>query len=313
MEKTDSFFDNTMLSGYKGCPTFYQLRHVKGWRSEGTAMPLIFGLCWHDAMDIVWQHAKQLGKDELHVAAVAKFHETWAENGMPETPSMEELEKFGFRNPMVASEMLFNYIDQRWDMLQNCKLIACEQPFAVPMPGSQGVWYIGRLDKVIEFNGQQLVIEHKTTSEYKKDGGFKSAYLEGWFSDSQVKGYQFGAGLFYPGLKQVWVDCSLVHKTVHDKFRFVPVEHPFPILQEWIQDANEWIGRVRLDCEKNYFPKNENSCIGKFGPCPMLSICRTTNNPGLLAEPPAGYIVDRWSPFDILGLDKLLNKESTSA
>lgn len=308
MKTTDSFFDNTMLGAYKTCPTLYQLRHIKGWRGQGTSMPLIFGLCWHDAQDIVWTHAKHLSKEDLHAAAVLKFQETWAENGMPSDPTMEEMERYGMRNPMVASEMLWNYIDSRWSMLQRCELVACEQPFAVPIPGMEGVWYIGRLDKSIVDNGQQLVIEHKTTSEYKKDGGFKTTYLESWFSNPQVKGYQFGGNLFFPGLKQVWIDAALVHKTVHNQFRFVPVEHPFPILQEWIQDTVEWIRRIQEDTRLNRFPKNEDSCMGKYGACPMLQICRTTNNPGVLENPPEGYVLDRWAPFDLLGLDAILKE-----
>ena len=302
-----------MLSGYKNCPTFYQLRHVKGWRGQGTALPLIFGLCWHDAMDVVWTQAKNFNQTELSQLAQLKFKETWVANGLPEELTPEQIENFGFRIPPVAGEMLFHYIEQRWKMLQACELVACEQPFAVPIPGMPDAWYIGRLDKVIHYNGELLIIEHKTTSEYKKDGGFKTTYLESWYSEAQVKGYQFGGSLFFSGAKQVWVDCALVHKTVHDKFRFVPVEHPFPILEEWIKDSVEWITRVQQDTARAYFPKNENSCVGKYGPCPMLSICRTTNSPGQLDEPPEGYIVDRWSPFDILGLEKLLNKDPQNA
>jgi hypothetical protein len=178
------------------------------------------------------------------------------------------------------------------------------------------------LDKVIEYNGQKLVIEHKSTTEYKKDGYFKSAYVESWYSDSQVKGYQFGAGLYYPGLSQVWVDAALVHKTVHGAFRFVPVSHSFPLLQEWLADTEAWIKLMQADEHKfracgnkltpGNFKKNENSCYGKYGTCGFIDICRTTPDPSVMSEPPEGYIVEKWEPFETLGLAAILNGEQTT-
>ena len=303
------YYDNTILSSYKDCPRKYQLRHQFHWRSDRTAIPLVFGLSWHSAMDVVWQHAREVPQQELPRYAMAKFLETWEEQGMKAELSMEEIERLNPRIPGVAEEMLHGYLAARWGMIQEAELLASEQPFAVPVPGLVNVWYVGRLDKVINYQGQTLAIEHKTTTEYKKDGGFKTTYVEGWFSDSQVKGYQFGGALFIPGLTQVWVDASLVHKTVHDKFRLIPVQHSMPLLQEWLKDTQDWIGRLQRDQAAGYFPKNENACMGKFGPCPYLDVCRTTPTEMLPKDPPAGYMVEEWKPFETLGLDKLVQKE----
>lgn len=305
--KDSKFRDNTMVGSYKICPRSYQLRHILGWRSEGTSHPLIFGLSWHSAMDAVWSLAKQFKNDptSLRKVAILKFLDMWEKQGMPTELSIEDVEKLGARTPGTAEEMLDNYISTRWKMMQECELIACEQPFAVPVPELDDIWYVGRLDKVIKFNEQTLVVEHKTTTEYKKDGGFRSTYIESWYSDSQVKGYQFGGGLFF-GVEQVWVDAALVHKQVHNAFRLVPVAHQFPLIQEWLGDLLEWLTRIEQDTAKGYFPKNENSCVGKYGPCPFLDICRTTPDPTKLSEPPAGYILERWQPFELLGLNKII-------
>jgi hypothetical protein len=202
-------------------------------------------------------------------------------------------------------------------MLRDATLVSCEQPFAVPIPGTEHTWYIGRLDKVIQTD-QIIALEHKTTTAYKMDGGFQTNYIEGWYSDSQVKGYQFGGGLYYPGLTQVWIDCALVHKKVHDAFRFVPVAHQFPLLEEFVGDTREWINRVELDTQaykaaggrlkEGVFPKNENSCMGKFGACTFLNICRTNSRPELLDAPPEGYMEEVWKPFETLGLSELIAK-----
>lgn len=308
--RDSKIYDNTRISDYKTCPRKYQLRHIKDWRSEGTAIPLIFGLAWHSGQDAIWPNARKVGsQDALARYALASFLETWTEQGMPEELDLEQIEKFNPRTPQVAHEMYVRYIETRWPVLMEAQLLAVEQPFAVPMPGLEDTWYAGRLDKVIEYRGEKLVIEHKTTTDYKKDGGFRSTYTESWYTDSQVKGYQFGASMFFPGLINVWVDAALVHKKEHGHFRFIPISHATPLLEEWINDTRDWIRRVESDTARGYFPKNENSCVGKYGPCPYINVCRTTPDNALGTEAPDGYKVEKWQPFDLLHLEKLLEKQ----
>lgn len=307
-----NYYDNSMLGSYKDCPRKYYLRHVRNWRGQGIAMPLVFGLCWHEAMDVVWTQAKNLPPEDLLEAAFLQFSRMWAEQGaIPyQEMTIETLEMLSPRTPLIAKEMLKSYIQHHARILREAELLAPEQPFAVPLPGLEQRWYIGRIDKVITYNGQTLAIEHKTTTEYKKDGGFKTTYIEGWFSDSQVKGYEFGGGLFFPNLRQVWVDAALVHKSVR-AFRFIPVAHQFPLLEEWIRDTRTWITRLEADLAAGYFAKNEGSCMGKYGPCSFLDICRTIHDPAALSTPPEGYVEEKWEPFDLLHIEKVLNKETT--
>lgn len=316
IKATDNFLDNTKISSYKECPRRYFLRHVMHWRGSGIAMPLSFGLSWHSAMDVVWAFAQKVPQQDLPRLAMARFLETWESEGLNPDPDLTDIERYGNRTPGVAHEMLHKYVEKRWKLLQEATLVAGEQPFAVPMPGMEGVWYVGRIDKVIDTNGQRVALEHKTTSEYKKDGGFKSQYVEQWYVDAQVKGYQFGGGLFFEGMEQVWVDAALVHKTVHDAFKFIPVQHQWPLLQEWIEGTKAWITLMLADQERfmqdglspAVFRKNEQSCIGKYGACTYLNICRTVSDPvkEFGGQAPEGYTVEAWNPFDTLGLEKLL-------
>jgi hypothetical protein len=266
-------------------------------------MPLIFGSCWHSAMDTVWGNANSFNQTDLRKFATLKFLEKWEEEGMSAELTLEDIEKLEARTPSVAEEMLAHYIEQRWQILTHCEVVAIEQPFAVPLPGLTDTWYVGKLDKVIKYNGQTLIIEHKTTSDYKVDGGFKTAYIESWDSHGQIKGYEYGGSLYY-GADQVWVDAALVHKKVHDKFRFIPVSHQRGMLDEWITGTVDWITKIESD---KLFSKNEESCFRKFGPCEFLDICRHCPEPKNLEGVPEGYKVEPWSPFETLGLDKLIN------
>lgn len=320
MTKKSVYYDNTRLSDYKECPRKYFIRHVLGWTVDygRVAAPLIFGGSWHEGQDVIWRHAKKVDPATLVDLAHDQFMKHWIEAGYPASITSIEMENLGARTPMVAKEMYWHYVQQRWSMLQRCEVLAVEQPFAVPLPGLPDHWYVGRMDKVVQDQNQRLVLEHKTTTLYRINGNFDPQYIESWYSSSQVKGYEFGGSLYYGGVDGVWVDCALVHKKVHDAFKFVPVAHHMSLLEEWITTTVTWTKEVTEATERfnagesvqTTFKKNEDSCYGKYGPCPFLEICRTIADPTKLDGPPPGFKEERWEPFNILGLDKLVQQEN---
>lgn len=285
------------------------------WRPEGTGIALIFGLSWHDAQDVVWGYAKKFTQAETAAIAFEAFKKTWAENDLPVDIPLEKLGYYEPRTPGIAAEMLYAYTEQRWKMLQECEVVAIEQPFAVPIPGLPDHWYIGRLDKVVDYNAQRLVLEHKSTTAYATVGNFRSDYVDSWYMSAQVKGYQFGAGLFYGDINAVWVDAALVHKKVHNAFKYIPVSHNFTLLEEWLTGTRAWVETISAE-EENFkaagkllpgmFKRNDESCFGKFGPCPFIDICRSIPDPSQLDAPPPGFVEEKWEPFDVLGFNKLL-------
>lgn len=317
--KASNNFDNTRLSTFKTCPRKFFIRHVLGWRGDGTASPLAFGGAWHEGMDATWRNAKSMNQEELTNAAFQAFLIKWEEEGYSANMSLAEMDMLKARTPGTAHEMYYNYINQRWAMLQEAEIIAIEQPFAVPLPGIKDTWYIGRLDKTIHYNGQKIILEHKTTTAYATQGGFRPDFIESWYSSAQCKGYEFAGNIFYEEISGVWVDAALVHKKVHDQFRFVPIKHSRPLLIEWINDAKHWAENILKQKElfmdagelrNGNFPRNEESCFGKYGKCPYLDICRSCDDPSKLSGPPVGYVEDRWEPFDVLKMHKLAEDDN---
>lgn len=326
---TRRFYDNTMISDYRECPRYYYLRHIRGWRGEGISAPLAFGLSWHDAMDVVWDLACTLGPAATeHTRAIVAeagvaFDKRWTEEGLPSdagrVPYENEWGKeiYDKRNPMVAREMLSNYIPSRRHIFEQATLIAVEQPFAVPLEEDGQTWYIGRLDKVIQMPGQGVIIEHKSTSEYQKDGGFKKTWEMEHTVSTQGTGYLFGAAATFPGVDQVWIDGALVHKTVHDAFKFLPSIASMEGLDQWLYETKRWIGRIEEETAfieheltrqdlMPAFAKNTKQCIGKYGVCSYYNACHmSSGQPNQWDKPPVGYVEERWEPFKILNIEKL--------
>jgi hypothetical protein len=317
--KKDRYYDNTRVSSFRECPRKFFYRHVQHWVPDTTGAPLVFGSSWHEAMDVVWQRlssGSNLDTNELAIEALRAFIDHWVSEGLPSLDEMgpEEIDRLGFRNPATAHEMLIHYIDERRSLLEGSEfeLISFEEPFAVPLdPEDDSLLYVGRLDKVFKLKGRHYVGEHKTTAWYKKDGGFRYEFLDSFSPNSQIDGYLFAARMLYgKSLKGVWIDAALVHKTVHDAFKIIPIERLTAQLDSWLWETKYWIQQIdankEADLSGDYmaaYPKNTQAC-SNYGGCPYLDLCKMWSNPSE-KETPQGFRYDPWDPFDKLQLEKL--------
>lgn len=318
------YFDNTRVSTAKNCLRQYYLRHKRDWVSDGRSPALTFGLSWHEAMDVVWGAAhSDLSDSQILSAGMDRFLVKWTEEGFPhwDTISPEQEDDLAPRTPGIAAEMLHQYIQKRRPMIRNnYEIVAIEQPFAVPIfPDRDDIFYIGRFDKVIkDRSGRIYVIEHKTTTSYKKGGPFRTDYLESWSPNSQIDGYLYAAHMLYgDAVKEVWVDAALVHKQVHDGFKFIPVNRNIAMLDQWLYETRWWINTI-IEEDNQYaghndlevltflphYPKNTGACSHYSG-CSYRDVCKMINNPETHSEAPLGYREDHWSPFEILELEKI--------
>lgn len=329
-------YDNTRISALRSCPRYFYFRHVRDFTGEGTAPALAFGAAWHKAMDVVWpayqlmlRGDSNITSEEMVIAlAQEAFKSEWVSQGMPGMEDMDNdtVARLSPRHPMVALEMLYEYLDARRSLFtdQTFKLLAVEQPFAVPLdPSDPTLFYVGRLDKVYEVGGEICIGEHKTTTLYKKNGPFMASFIEGFSPNSQIDGYLYATHMLYGDrVRRCMVDAALVHKEVHDGFRFIPVERRHSQLEAWLWETRHWIDVIEANKEAVHnaeaeapylaaFPKNTSACTN-FGTCTYIDLCKMWSNPH--GKPtPAGFTEKKWSPFDELELEKIgFKKEDLS-
>lgn len=324
------FFDNSRVSDCKRCPRYFYLRHDRDLVREhdfggvAKAPALVFGSCWHDAMDAVWQALwddQNLDNQDVVAEGYKAFLNRWLEEGMlhPDEMAIEESERLNPRLPSVAYEMLYAYAEQRGSLLRNpdFELLAVEQPFAVPLdPEDPDLFYVGRLDKVFSLRDEIFVGEHKTSSMYRVGGPFRNSFLDSFSPNSQVDGYIYAAhSLFGDNVKGVWVDAALVHKNVHDGFQIIPVERNIAQIDAWLWEARYWISWIEhnrdalTECTEgdkflSAFPKNTSACMD-YGGCQFADICKGHANPYFADGPPPGFRQEHWSPFEELELTKI--------
>lgn len=314
------YYDNTRISTYRRCGREYYFRMVRHWRPDGIALPLTFGLAWHEAMDVIWGLAASDKSDEkLREMAHTAFMETWIDQGLPPELSMDQEEALTPRTPGVALSMIANYIKERRSRLRGFSIIDIERPFAVPIYATRDdIFYVGRRDKVFALQDKSIIIgEHKTTSLYAKKGGFRQEFMDSFSPNSQIDGYLHSGHMEYGNrVAGVWIDAALVHKNVHDAFKFIPIDRSISLLDAWLVETRRWIDRiqgdmwvlndpVRSQSVMAAFPKNTDSCYRYNKACPYIDLCRAKSNPNEITETPEGFVEDPWSPFDVLELEKI--------
>lgn len=317
-------YDNTRLSDFKRCPRKYYYRHILDWVPDQKQMPLIFGDCWHKGMEVVWQMAPEAFRSNpdhravvrmVADAAFAAFLDVWkTEYDMPYPLSSEEEKDMAPRTPQRAYQMYHGYLEARAHVLKDpsLKVLTVEKAFSVPLdPSRDDLWYVGKIDKVVDFRQKILAIEHKTTTQYSKGAKFRGSFLESFSPNSQVDGYQYCLHVTYPDrVGGVWVDAALVHRS-DEGYTFIPVERQKQHLDSWLWEVQYWIAQVQLQKEwlsevqpshryMSAFPKNTNACFDFGRACEYLGACKAWPNPVGKAPPP-GFKIEHWDPLEHIG------------
>lgn len=325
------FDDNTKLSTHRRCSRKYFFRHYLNLRGKGLSPELAFGLGWHGAMDVVWKEIAEGNKDDTAItkkAFLEGFHTEWVGQGFPSIQELtdEQIEDLNPRTPMTALGMLDNYVKYARPIIEGeLRPLAIEQPFAVPLSDRRpDLWYCGRLDKVVEDqSGGVYILDHKTTSAYKKDGYFKSSFVDSFSPNSQVEGYSYQARIQYGDkFRGVYIDAALVHKTVHEGFKLLPVLLSDNPLEQWLWETKnevELIERYEHAIEHDAhsdealkaFPRNTEACFDYGRACPYLDFCKAGCNPLQFVqddEPPDGFVYDKWDPFDVNEISSIMSQ-----
>lgn len=308
------YYDNTRIGAFKRCPRKFNFRHIRHWTPEVTAEPLAFGAAWHKSMDSIW-------KGDTISGAYTAFLKEFSSHGY--TPDPVVLPD-SIRNVATAHSMIESYVKANRDTLKSAKLIASEQPFAVPLDDSGELYYVGRQDKIVEMRGRIYTIEHKTTTQYKKDGPFRDSFLKSFNPNGQIDGYLYAGFLTYgEKYKGVWIDAALVHQSVRG-YRFIPVEKQFAMVDAWLWETKYYISEIQLNINSlnvylnqetspGYlpaFPRNTESC-DLYAGCSYHDVCRFYPDPTVLIDPPQGFVVEKWEPYNELKLEQIgLEKET---
>ena len=308
------YFDNTRLTSFMACPRSYFFRHVKHWDRVSKPIFFTFGSAWHSGMDVIWLAAKTHSQADLLEMACIAFKQIWSSEVEEDyIPDIKEI-----RTPGLAREMFLNYLNMRYEQLKTYTVTkeGVEVPFMVPIIESSDIFYIGRIDKVFSERNDIVFAEHKTTTSYKKDGGFQASFVESFSPNNQVDGYIYHGKVAYGDkFKGVNIDAALVHKSAR-WFKTIPISRLEQISEGWVWETQYWISEI-IDNLQFYndlvasgdeplympaFPKKTASCMSYQGytKCTYHAICRFQSENPTFMECPDNFQVLPWEPFKII-------------
>jgi hypothetical protein len=294
------FYDNSTLDSFRVCPRRFYYRHIRHWETDTTKTALIFGTCWHAAMDFVWANPSCSSEQ-----AFGAFMQEWNKSDLINAESFDLFP----RSPQRASEMLTIYLERYQNWLQSIEVVAIEKAFIVPLSTNaeyQNLFYVGKWDKLYKEHGRYTITDHKTASS------FANTWLNGWSPNGQIDGYLYAGHMEYgDDFRNVIIDGALVQKTKMD-FIKIPVERQLYMLEQWKWEVIDLIQQIwfyesdllQLRNQKpedflRAYPKCTTSCNSYYGSCPYLNLCKFVPNPELIETVPDGFIITNWKPFNV--------------
>lgn len=272
-------FDYTALSTFLRCRKRYYWRFVRDLVGKAPQTAPEFGRCIHKALDI-WFTTHDQAK------TISTFNTLFVEN-----PADEK------RTIRVGEKLLSLYMD-KYDH-EGFKVIKSEIPFAAPVRAG-GFTLIGRIDKIIDWDGAVYVMDHKTTSRLGYEFFYKIK------PNMQFDGYIWAARqLGFPTCSGILLDALLVAKgliTPVQLAKLQPLARDISMrtdeeLDRYIQNICLIVDDIRKCYETDIWYDNTESCCD-FIECPYRKLCKEDI---AIQEKIAAmdYRIEHWDPLEV--------------
>lgn len=275
-------WDSTSLGLLKTCPRKYQLTMLEGWHGKKEALPLTFGILFHEALEHFDKLRAEGGTyEEARLDAVRYIlgrSGKRTEEGIWKAWSTDCTK----RNRRTLVRAIVWYLEHFKDdtaetvVLKNGKA-AVELSFRMPIPltSPEGDNYLlcGHMDRIVNYQGATYVLDYKTTA-----GTLSDYYFERYSPDNQVSLYTLAANVVLEKRAAgVIIDAVQLAVGFNRYFRGI-VHRTKPQLDEWLHDAMEYIRLAERWAETGYWPMNDTAC-DKYGGCPFRGVCN--KDPGV--------------------------------
>ena len=295
-------WDSTSLGYLKQCPRLYYYHMLEGWTSREESVHLRFGIEYHHALQ-EYDLSRAVGS--THDDAV---HDVLREL-LIRVADWDPDHKNKNKESLVRTVIW--YLDQFKDdtakthILSNGKP-AVEQSFRFELdwgpraevmkdysqPHLQPQPYIlcGHLDKVVSFNDELYVMDHKTVYSF---------WGKVWEPDNQMTLYTLGSRIILDApIRGVIVDMAQVTEN-YTEFKRDFTFRTQDQLDEWLSDLHYWLALAEQYAITGNWPQNDTAC-DKFGGCRFREIC--SKSPSVRQNFLESNFIkqkeeDRWNPL----------------
>lgn len=292
-------WDSTSLGLFKTCPRLYQYTMIDGWGHSGESIHLRFGIEYHQALQ---EYDILRAEGISHADAIRNCIRNLLNRTMDFNPEPDtKVGKYKNRNTLLS--LVLGYLDHYENdpaetyIMQNGRP-AVELSFRFELdwgpesqhekkpeyktdpegyineyPPFQPYVLCGHLDRVVNFNDQLLVMDHKTTTTT-----ISPSYFAQWEPNNQMSLYTI-AGQIVLGtpIKGVCITAAQILLTEPPRYiRGFTYRTPDQI-EEWLSDLHQHLSLAEHYAKQDYWPMNDTAC-DKFGGCRFRGICSKDPN-----------------------------------
>lgn len=287
-------WDSTSLGLLKTCPRLYQYTMLDGWSPRGESIHLRFGQEYHSALEYYDRlMAKGVDTEDAIQLVVRSIFTRLADGWNPD----RETKAGRYKNRDTLISLVVDYLDHfhpdpATTYIKSDGSPAVELSFRfeldfgpercgwIPDPetkqailnegGTPNQPYLlaGHLDRVVEFNGQLLVMDRKTTTTTL--GPYYFAQYE---PNNQMTLYTLaGRHILAAPIRGVIIDAAQILLEKPNAFARGFTYRTDDQLGEWVEDLQTTLSVNEAYAEADHWPMNDTSC-DKFGGCRFREIC----------------------------------------
>lgn len=307
-------WDSTTISALKNCPRYYQLAYIEGWSPKDESVHLRFGGEYHSAIEL---YDKQKADGWHHDAAMHDaIHEVLCRTADWDTDT--ETKAGRYKNRRTLIQLLVDYFDKfaedpaqtfildngkpavelsfKFELEFGPKSAQYENDEGVnPLAPNQPYLLCGHLDRVVHFNNDLYVLDHKTTTTTPS-----SYYFDGFNPDNQMTLYTFASKVVYhANVKGVIVEAAQIKLEEPNEFKRGVTHRTPDQIEEWVSDLEFWLAQAESFATANYWPMNDTSC-NKYNGCQFRGVCSRgphVRKNLLAADFVQKPVEDRWNPL----------------
>src|SRR5215469_7459414 len=306
-------WDSTSLGYFKRCPRLYYYTMIEGWETRDESIHLRFGIEYHHALQ-VYEEAKAKGADHDEALCEAVYSLlTRIDDWNPDRDTKAGKNK----NPETLLRTTIWYLDEYKDdeartLIWKNGTPAVEQSFKFELTWgpevkrnergqllpSQPYLLCGHLDKIVVYQDQRFVMDHKTTTWW-----LSARYFDAYEPDNQMTLYSLAS-------KVVLHQDSPVRGVIIDAAGIEPEKSTFARgityrttdqLAEWVEDLKWHLEEAKRCATEGRWPMRDTSC-DKYGGCKFREIC--SKSPKVRQRFLEGSFVkqaeeERWNPLRI--------------
>ena len=273
-------YDSTTLGLLKTCPRLYQYTMIDGYVAKGESIHLRFGIEYHQALqDYDIARAEGIAhEDAVHSAIselVRRTHD-W---------SVDETTKPGkYKNRQTLVSLVVDYLDHYVDdpaetYIKSDGKPAVELSFRfeldwgpIHLGDTDSVTHpyllCGHMDRVVSFNDQLFVMDHKTTTTTPSQ-----YYFDQYAPHNQMTLYTIaGQVVLNAPIKGVIVRAAQILLDKENRFVSGFTLRTPDQLEEWMNDLRLHLERAEDYAIRGYWPMNDTAC-DKFGGCKFRGVC----------------------------------------